>query len=240
MIGLNQSATNQPTRASGQREWLGKEFHTNHWRSYYSRISKSLLFNTGDPWVKRNNESMFDVTMGTFDGAEICDVVGLFILNMPSARFGWWWIRDDGVALVKGRSARNADKARKAIYALFDDLGLKKNASVDKRYKNGTFPFTESQTTNPSMSTAAPITHRRSSSIYAHPSTNLSRSYQLIKHLSIPQRQHTSKHLSAVMSRYNLQPVFKPASCQLRLNAAIGIQTSFGLTLHIVRNKCRS
>jgi hypothetical protein len=31
---------------------------------------------------------MFDVTMGSFDGAEICNLVGLFILNKLAAKFG--------------------------------------------------------------------------------------------------------------------------------------------------------
>ena len=31
-------------------------------------------------WIKKNNSS-FDVTMGSYDGAEVCELVGLFILN---------------------------------------------------------------------------------------------------------------------------------------------------------------
>ena len=32
---------------------------------------KSLLFNKDEAWVKRDNESTFDVTMGSYDGAEV-------------------------------------------------------------------------------------------------------------------------------------------------------------------------
>ena len=69
---------------------------------------KSFLFNQETPWVKRNNDKMFDVTMGSFDGAEICNLVGLFILNKLAAKFGNESVglyRDDGLALLKGRSA---------------------------------------------------------------------------------------------------------------------------------------
>ena len=31
---------------------------------------------------------MFDVTMGSFDGAEICELVGLLLLNDLSKKFG--------------------------------------------------------------------------------------------------------------------------------------------------------
>jgi hypothetical protein len=43
---------------------------------------KSLLFNQSTEWVKRNSENeLFDVTMGSFDGAEICELVGLYLLH---------------------------------------------------------------------------------------------------------------------------------------------------------------
>ena len=43
--------------------------------------NKSLLFSNNECWKKKNTESCFDVTKGSFDGAEICELVGLFILN---------------------------------------------------------------------------------------------------------------------------------------------------------------
>ena len=45
---------------------------------------KSLLFSSDKPWVKRNNHSMLDDTMGSYDRAEICELVGLFVLNILS------------------------------------------------------------------------------------------------------------------------------------------------------------
>jgi len=37
---------------------------------------KSLLFSNGDTWIKQENPN-FDVAMGVYDGAEICELVGL-------------------------------------------------------------------------------------------------------------------------------------------------------------------
>ena len=37
---------------------------------------KSLLYNNQEPWKKKNTDSCFDVTMGSYDGAEICELVG--------------------------------------------------------------------------------------------------------------------------------------------------------------------
>ena len=45
---------------------------------YHAR--KSLLFCNEKPWMKREG-NLFDVTMGTYDGAEVCELVGIFMLN---------------------------------------------------------------------------------------------------------------------------------------------------------------
>ena len=41
---------------------------------------KSFLFFKGTPWNKSNNPG-FDITMGSFDGAECCEIVGLYMLS---------------------------------------------------------------------------------------------------------------------------------------------------------------
>ena len=94
---------------------------------------KSFLFNNGNPWVKRNNNSLFDVTMGCFDGAEICELVGLYILNDLSRKFGKDFVglyRDDGLALIKGKSGRVIDNARKDLCKLFRQYDLKITSQV--------------------------------------------------------------------------------------------------------------
>ena len=53
-------------------------------------------------WIEKGLE-LFDVTMGTFDVAEICELVGLFILYKFQQlnkinNFGLY--RDDGLAVV--------------------------------------------------------------------------------------------------------------------------------------------
>ena len=46
------------------------------------RARKSLLFSKNKPWEKTIKESLFDITMGSYDGAEICMLVGLYILSI--------------------------------------------------------------------------------------------------------------------------------------------------------------
>jgi hypothetical protein len=57
--------------------------------SIIKHARKSLLFGNGKLWTKKaGGNSLFDVTIGSFDGAEICELVGLFILNHLGKRFG--------------------------------------------------------------------------------------------------------------------------------------------------------
>ena len=64
---------------------------------------KAFLFYDGDPWVKKDTLQHFDVTEGSFDGAEVCELVGLFLLNqlediITNGSVGVY--KDDGLAVV--------------------------------------------------------------------------------------------------------------------------------------------
>ena len=39
------------------------------------KAKKSILFNGNTAWCKRETKSLFDVTMGSFDGAETCELL---------------------------------------------------------------------------------------------------------------------------------------------------------------------
>ena len=74
---------------------------------------KSLLFNDGGLRVKRDS---IDVTMGSNDGAEVCDLIGLYILNCLSEKYGKdnaGLDRDDGLILLKHVTGRLAEKAKR-------------------------------------------------------------------------------------------------------------------------------
>ena len=43
---------------------------------------KSLLYNNTDIWVKKNGDPYCDVTMGSIDGTESCELVGSYILHI--------------------------------------------------------------------------------------------------------------------------------------------------------------
>ena len=45
---------------------------------------KTLLFSEKFPWLKQERDKDFDVPMGCYDGAEGCEIVGSYILNLIS------------------------------------------------------------------------------------------------------------------------------------------------------------
>ena len=47
---------------------------------------KSLLFDGSHTWIKKR-EGLFDVSMGAYDGAEVCKLVGTFKLNLLSKKY---------------------------------------------------------------------------------------------------------------------------------------------------------
>ena len=86
---------------------------------------KSLLFNNGTSWMKK--DSLFDVTMGSFDGAEICELIGLYILDNLCGIYGKNTIglyRDDGLAVFKHISGPESDRIRKDFIKRFKTYGL--------------------------------------------------------------------------------------------------------------------
>ena len=87
---------------------------------------KSLLFNEDHVWIKKNG-GLFDVTMGAYDGAEVCKLVGIYMLSLISERCNKEDVglyRDDGLSVFKNRSGPQNEPTKKFIQKVFRDHGL--------------------------------------------------------------------------------------------------------------------
>ena len=74
---------------------------------------KSLLFYNDAFWVKKQGNELFDVAMGSYDGAEIADLVGLFILHtlrreIEDLDIGLY--RDDGLGVIHRADGHTMDR----------------------------------------------------------------------------------------------------------------------------------
>ena len=88
---------------------------------------KSLLFSDNKTWKNKMTDSCFDVIMGSFDGAETCELVGLYIQSklekvLPKSNFGLY--RDDGLDLLRNLNGQDTDKVSKNIIRVFKDFGF--------------------------------------------------------------------------------------------------------------------
>ena len=87
---------------------------------------KSLLFHNNVAWKKKTT-SCFDVTTGSYDGAEVCELVGTFIWSKLGNIIGkknTGLYRDDGLVVLRNTNARGIDKIRKVIIKMFKDVGF--------------------------------------------------------------------------------------------------------------------
>ena len=88
---------------------------------------KSLLLNDQQTWIKRDS-GLFDVTMGAYDGAEVCELVGTYLLYEIAKLYEKKDIglyRDDGLAVFKNKSGPKPEKIKKSIQAIFRENELK-------------------------------------------------------------------------------------------------------------------
>ena len=88
---------------------------------------QSLLFSDDKPWVKKGGQ-LFDVTMGAYDGAEVCELVGTFIQHKLSQQYNKNDIglyRDDGLGVFDtGKNGSKSERIKKKITKTFNEFDL--------------------------------------------------------------------------------------------------------------------
>ena len=94
---------------------------------------KAFLFYVGNPWVKKDALQHFKVTEDSFDVAEICELVGLYLLNqLKDITNGSVTVyRDDGLAFVHKYSGPQMDRSRKNIINFFKQHGFQTNIEIN-------------------------------------------------------------------------------------------------------------
>ena len=81
--------------------------------SIMMQARKTLLSHEGVPWVKRSDNEHFDVRMDSYDGAEVCELVGAFLLNTLSHVVDITNVdlyRDDGLGVFKSHSGPETER----------------------------------------------------------------------------------------------------------------------------------
>ena len=98
---------------------------------------KSLLYHQNSPWTKKNTNDMFDVTMGSYDGAETCELIGIYMLSLIAPKFkdevGLY--RGDGLAVCKA-TPKEIEKTKKEVCNVFKLKGLKITMDANKKNRS--------------------------------------------------------------------------------------------------------
>ena len=85
---------------------------------------RTLIFHNEEPWEKIDNDNDFDVPMGSYDGAEVCELVGIFLQSEHAeCHFGLY--RDDGLGIMKRIGKPEIERNKKRIIQIFKRHGLK-------------------------------------------------------------------------------------------------------------------
>lgn len=106
-------------------------------RQIIIHAKRSLLYHQNSPWKKKNSDNMFDVTMGSYDGAETCELIGTYMLSLIAPKFkdevGLY--RDDGIAVCKA-TPREIEKIKQEVSNAFKSNGLKITIDANKKAVN--------------------------------------------------------------------------------------------------------
>ena len=91
---------------------------------------KSTIFYKNQTWEKINTSNLFNVSMGSYNGAEVCNMVGLFMLNdiektniFQNNELGIY--KDDGLAVIQSKSPRTAENTAKTLHRILTNGVLK-------------------------------------------------------------------------------------------------------------------
>ena len=97
-----------------------------HERDIIIHAKRSLLFSDNTPWEKKASNDRFDVTMGSFDGAETCELVGRYILSLLTQKYGSniGLYRDDGLSAFN-ETPQEIERIKKDLCKIFRDNELK-------------------------------------------------------------------------------------------------------------------
>ena len=86
------------------------------------------MFHKNEPWIKRKGDANFDVPIGCFDGAGVCDLTGLYIVSKIKTLFenqnDVGLHRDDSLGILQNFSGLQNERVRKEIIKTFKVCGL--------------------------------------------------------------------------------------------------------------------
>ena len=86
------------------------------------------MFYENEAWKKKDTDTTFDVTMGSYDGAELCELIGIYIQSLITnilSKDNTGLYRDNGLFILRKINKQQTDKIRKKIINIFKNIDFK-------------------------------------------------------------------------------------------------------------------
>ena len=86
------------------------------------------MFYGDEAWKKKDIDTTFDVTMGSYDGADLCELIGIYIQSLLTnilSKDNMGLYRDDGLFILHKRNRQQTDRIRKKIINIFKNIDFK-------------------------------------------------------------------------------------------------------------------
>ena len=86
------------------------------------------MFYENESWKKKDTDATFDVAMGSYDSAELCELIGIYIqsllINILSKDIIGLY-KDDGLIILRKANKQQTDRVRKKIISIFQNINIK-------------------------------------------------------------------------------------------------------------------
>ena len=92
------------------------------------------MLNNTSACIKNDDNLLFDMTIGSFDGAEVYELVSLYIwskISVLSDSDNVELYKDDGIAVIQKANGSKLDRLRKSVIATLKNEGLSKTSETN-------------------------------------------------------------------------------------------------------------
>ena len=88
------------------------------------------MFYENETWKKKDTDTTFDVTMGSFDGAELCELIEIYIQSFfinTLSKDTVGLCREDGLFILRKINKQQTERIRKkkSVFSKISTLQLK-------------------------------------------------------------------------------------------------------------------
>ena len=112
---------------------------TDNERHIMLEAKSSILYSYGETWGKKTSSNIFDVTMGSYDRAKSCELVGTYLLHKIEEKFGstcaFGLYRDNGLGISKAPPWQT-ELIKKDLCGIFRNFGLKITIEANQKTVN--------------------------------------------------------------------------------------------------------